>query len=205
MKAWKRYREYLATGEWHVHTRYSDGHNTVQECCRKAVELGVPLIAFTEHVRRDLDYDFNAFLADIEEARETFDLIILSGCEASILPGGELNAPRWIFQEIDYPIASFHAFPHDLSLYVSSLVTCFQNEHVNSWAHPGAFLNRSNLELTDNDLVAILKEMAARGIALEKNRKYGVPEDRWIELACRYGVPLIRGSDIHAVEEFATV
>lgn len=205
MKTWKRYSEFLTAGEWHIHTRYSDGQNTVWECCQKAADLGVPLIAFTEHVRRNLDYDFNTFLADIEEARETYDLIILSGCEASILPGGGLNAPQWIFHEIDYPIVSFHTFPHDAQLYVSSLIACFQNEQVNTWAHPGAFLNRSDLKLMDGDLTAIFREMAKREIALERNRKYGVPEDRWIEFANRYGVPLIRGSDIHAVNDFARV
>jgi len=205
MKAWKKYREFLATGEWHIHTRYTDGQNTVNEYCRKAEELGVPLLAFTEHVRRDLDYDFNLFLGDIEQARDTFDLIILSGCEASILPGGEPNAPGWVLREVDYPVVSFHSFPHDVSLYARSLIACIRNDCVNTWAHPGAFLNRSGLALDDGDLASILREMAAREVALELNRKYGVPDNAWIELAGRYGVPLIRGSDVHAVTDLSSV
>jgi len=205
MKTWKRYRELLGVGEWHIHTRYTDGHNTIEEYCQKATDLGVPLIAFTEHVRRDLDYDFNAFLADIEEARDTFDLIILSGCEAGILPGGGLNVPEWILREVDYPIVSFHAFPCDIKLYIHSLIACFRSAHVNTWAHPGAFLNRFNLALMESEIVAILKEMAKRDIALESNRKYAVPEDLWIELAARYCVPIVRGSDVHTVEDLSAV
>jgi DNA polymerase (family 10)/putative hydrolase len=85
MKTWKKYVDYLLEGEWHIHTNYTDGKNTVFEYCEKAVEIGIPLLAFTEHVRKELTYDFNQFLNEIEEAREEFDLIILSGCEAKVL------------------------------------------------------------------------------------------------------------------------
>lgn len=66
MKTWQRYPEFLIKGEWHVHTCYTDGQNTIDECCQKAVEIGIPLIAFTEHVRKNLNYDFHNFLNDIE-------------------------------------------------------------------------------------------------------------------------------------------
>ena len=50
-----------------------------------------------------------------------------------------------------------------------------------------------------------MKEMGEQEIALEMNRKCAVPEDMWLELADHYGVPLIWGSDLHAVEDLSAV
>ena len=37
-------------GDYHVHTAWSDGTGTVEDCVRRAVELGLPEIAIAEHV-----------------------------------------------------------------------------------------------------------------------------------------------------------
>ena len=58
MKRWEKYKEFLSLGDWHVHTSYTDGKNTVYELCRRARENRLRLIAFTEHVRRTLTYRF---------------------------------------------------------------------------------------------------------------------------------------------------
>lgn len=84
-------------------------------------------------------------------------------------------------------------------------LACFRNERVNTWSHPDAFLNRSNLVIGESELAVVLKEMGEQEIALEMNRKCAVPEDMWLELADHYGVPLIRGSDLHAVEDLSAV
>lgn len=69
MKKWERYSRYLETGEWHCHTRYTDGRNTVAEMCRQASRNGLELIAFTEHVRKSLSYDFGRLVNDVKRAR----------------------------------------------------------------------------------------------------------------------------------------
>ena len=71
-KKWQRYSRYLGTGDWHCHTRYTDGRNTVMEMCTQAQKNGLELIAFTEHVRRSLSYDFSKLEADVKKARKKF-------------------------------------------------------------------------------------------------------------------------------------
>ena len=78
--------------------------------------MNVPLLAFTEHVRKNLDYDFNDLLDDIEKAREEFDLIILSGVEAKVLADGDLDVEDWILKEVDYSIFAFHSFLFSLKV-----------------------------------------------------------------------------------------
>ena len=60
-KNWIKYDEYLLTVDWHIHTNWTDGENTVFEYCERAVQEGIPLIAFIEHVRKKLNYDFRRF------------------------------------------------------------------------------------------------------------------------------------------------
>ena len=197
MKSWQIYRSFLRTGEWHVHTAYTDGENSVFECCEIAEKKRIPLIAFTEHVRRELDYDFDSFLCDIDNARRKFNLIILSGCEAKILPTGMLDVDDDVLAQVDYPIFGFHAFPLDPNLYCECLVNVLQTYPVNAWAHPGAFLVKNNIHLPEKDLEKIFEVMSENAVALELNSKYKVPLPEWIDIAKLYNIPFIRGSDIH--------
>ncbi len=202
MKTWEKYSEYLLKGEWHIHTNYTDGKNSVYECCQKAAEVGIPLVAFTEHVKKHLDYDFCSFLNDIDKAKEEFDLIILSGCETKVLPNGDLDVNDDILKEIDYPIFAFHSFPADVGIYFDSLKSVLKNKYVNTWAHPGAFLKKKGLQIPDDQLVIILNLMSKQKILLEINCKYDVPSAKWIDLAKMSDICLVRGSDVHNIDSF---
>lgn len=201
MKTWMKYSEYLKNGEWHIHTSYSDGKNTVHDYCMKASELDIPLIAFTEHVRRKLDYDFSQYLEDIDKAREEFDLIILSGCEAKILPDGSLDVEEEILKQVDYPIFAFHSFPMDLAQYIESLKSVLINPYINTWAHPGLFLRKHGLDLSDQDLCEIFRLLKTNNVLLEINRRYNVPDKKWITMAVTERVQFVQGGDCHCIKE----
>lgn len=200
MKAWKKHEDLLSRGEWHIHTKYTDGNDDIMDYCRRAEETGIPLVAFTEHVRKDLEYDFNTFLNDIDDARGEFDLIILSGCEAKVLPDGSLDVEEHILAEVDYPIFAFHSFPSDLELYVECLKIILKNKYVNTWAHPGTLSSR-HIDLSKDDLEEIFMLMKEREVLLEANRKYDLPKRHWLDLAEKCDVRMVRGSDIHRVED----
>ena len=199
MKTWKKYIDYLLEGEWHIHTSYTDGKNSVFEYCEKAIEIGIPLLAFTEHVRKNLNYDFNSFLDEIEKTREEFDLIILSGCEAKVLPNGELDVEKWILNEADYPIFAFHSFPEDIDLYTKCLKSVLKNKYVNTWAHPGLFLRNKSLSLSDEEVEDIFDIASQRNVLIELNEKYNLPARGWIEIGKKKGINFVRGSDVHSV------
>ncbi|VVB72566.1 phosphatase YcdX [uncultured archaeon] len=200
MKIWQEHAGLLHRGEWHVHTSYTDGRPGVLEYCRRAEELKIPLIAFTEHVRRKLTYDFGGFLSDIDAAREESDLIILSGCEAKVLPCGDLDVEPEILGEVDYPIFAFHSFPADQELFIESLKAVLKSRRVNAWAHPGLFLARNHLNLEEEDLSELLRIMKEHDVLLEINAKYQLPPQKWLALARSMGVQTVRGSDVHYLE-----
>lgn len=202
MKTWMKYREYLLVGEWHVHTSYTDGKNSVFEMCARAKEISLPLIAFTEHVRKNLSYDFNEFLSDIERAREESpELIILSGFEAKVLPDCTLDVEKSLFEDVDYPIFAFHSFPNDRGLYLECLKKVIKNPHVNTWAHPGLFLRKKGYKLEREELMEVFRLMERHDVLLEINGKYKLPPKEWIKLAGWSGVNFVRGSDAHSVDE----
>ncbi len=203
MKTWKKYENFLISGEWHVHTAYTDGHNTVEELCEEAERRGIPLIAFTEHVRRKLNYSFEDLLYDIERAKEEHpSLVILSGVEAKVLPDGSLDVSEDIIREVDYPVFAFHSFPDDLATYVDALHAVINGGKAHTWAHPGVFLIKHNFDPYSIPVEKIIRLLKENDILLEINGKYNLPFKQWIAIACKYNVKFVCGSDIHRISEF---
>lgn len=78
--------------DMHTHSAFSiDADNSVNEMCKKAVEIGLTAICFTEHLDMnpcDQGYGFfkpGAFLKAVEDARKKYQgkIMILSGVEFS--------------------------------------------------------------------------------------------------------------------------
>src|SRR6195256_6032934 len=83
----------------HVHMEWSrDGKGTMERSCERALEIGLPALAFTEHAdfvtihKGQHSVDIVGYLEEIERCRAKFkDLRILSGVE--------LGEPHWFPEE----------------------------------------------------------------------------------------------------------
>jgi putative hydrolase len=207
MKKWMNYEEHLMTGEWHVHTNFTDGKNTVHEYCKKANELGLPLIAFTEHVRKRLTYNFDDFTNEIENARKEYDnMIILTGCEAKVLDEGHLDVSENVLEKCNIVLMAFHSFPNNKNKYITALQNALCNPRVDIWAHPnllpiGIHPTQNGFTLSDEELSTILQTARKNKVLLEINRKYRLPPERLMRIAKEQGVKFVRGSDVHSVSD----
>ena len=94
---------------YHSHTSYTDGSDTVEDIARHCDKLGIEEIAITEHVTKNPNYDFERLLSDIKRADERFKVRILSGFEAKILPDGKLDFPEGFKENVDIVIGSVHS------------------------------------------------------------------------------------------------
>lgn len=201
----QRYRDYFFSGEWHIHTNFTDGKNSVCEYAERAVELGIPLLAFTEHVRVELEYDFGELLDEIEKAREKFpQLEILSGCEAKVLPDGTLDCSKEILERSDWRLFAFHTFPASIEKYLFAIDKVVNEYPVDAWAHPGLFFKKhTNLALSGDQLRQIFEGLVKNAVLLEVNLRYGLPESGWLEkyLTIAGDEAVIFGGDIHSVDE----
>jgi DNA polymerase (family 10) len=102
-------------GDLHMHTKYSDGHDTLEAMVQGAVALRYEYIAITDHsphsaATRNLSVDDVRRQADeIAALRERYpQLTILHGCEVDILRDGRLDFADKILERFDIVLASLH-------------------------------------------------------------------------------------------------
>ena len=201
------YSKYNIDGEWHIHTNYTDGKNSVSDYCETAVKLGIPLIAFTEHIRRIPSYNFYDLYNDILMARKKFSkLIILIGVEAKVLANGSIDCDEDILKMCDYNLFAYHSFPTDINLYKNSLETILLNYNVHCWAHPGLYFKKNNRIRIENEYISgIFSQMKNKEKIIEYNFKYQLPEINWLKEYLKFNSIIVFGGDIHSVEEMENV
>src|ERR1700693_458000 len=83
----------------HVHTEWSwDGKGAMERCCERALEIGLPGLAFTEHAdfvtihKGQHSVEIRGYLDAIEHCRAKFKGL-------RILSGVELGEPHWFPRE----------------------------------------------------------------------------------------------------------
>ena len=201
-------KSYIQYGDFHVHTNYTDGKNTVIEYCQKARQNNLKLIAFTEHVRRNLTYNYNDFLSDIFQAKSEFDdLKIFSGCEAKVLNvDGELDAQEEILDTCDIVIGVFHSFKYkDKKNYLIALKAMLRDPIIDIWGHPTLFAKKHNIKLEEDELKEIINVCIENNVLIEKNLKYNLPDVNFIKLALNERAKFVMGSDAHSIRELLTM
>ena len=206
MKKWQKYSKCLETGDWHCHTKYTDGRDTVMEMCRQAQKNGLRLIAFTEHVRKSLSYDFGSLLKDVRNARKKFPkLKILVGCEAKVLDlKGRLDVSGDVLKKCDIVLATFHSFPHsDKRDMESALENMLRNPDVDIWTHPITFFQKC--PLCEKDVYEIIKLCIKNNVLIENNIRPRYKSPRLIEACRKMGAKIVTGSDAHGVEDLRMI
>lgn len=102
-------------GDLHVHTKITDGHNSLEEMVEAALKLGYEYIANTEHskhvaVARGLDAEKLAeHIKKIDKLNENLNnFTILKSIELDILEDGSLDLPDEIIKELDIVVCAIH-------------------------------------------------------------------------------------------------
>lgn len=205
MKRWEAYRNDLLAGDWQVHTIWSDGKNSITDYCVEAKRKGLRLIAFTEHVRRELRYNFGDYMREVEAARRQFpDLILLAGCEAKVLNRrGDLDASPDVLEKADLVLGAFHSFTEQGS-YIEALEAMLHNPWVDSWAHPTLYAHKRGVTITDEQEDRLIRLCIEQQVLVEFNGKYGLPRPAMREKVKALGAPYVYGSDAHSVVELGS-
>lgn len=198
--------ERLLPGDWHIHTSYTDGADTVDTYCRRAVSQGLRLLAFTEHVRKNMSYDYPDLLAEIARARREFNLKLLAGCEARVLDtDGALDVAEEVIERCDIVTAVFHSFAKtDKESYLQALKAMLENPHVHIWGHPTLFTRSNHIHLEEAEMDSIIELCIENQVLIERNLKYRLPEEGFIKLAISKGARFVIGSDAHRASELLT-
>jgi len=198
-------------GDLHVHTNWSDGAHDLDAMVRAAKRKGYRYIAITDHskglgIARGLDEKrLRDQMARIDDANRSLrDFRILKGIEVDVRGDGTLDLPDGVLGELDIVVASIHSgFRQSRERITARLLSAVRNPLVGIIAHPtGRLLGER--DPYDADMEAVLREAAARGVAMEVNAHPARLDlsDYHVRMAKRYGVPLVISTDAHVNTHF---
>jgi DNA polymerase (family 10) len=163
-------------GDLHVHTKASDGRNTIREMALAAKAQGLAYIAIADHSQRETQahgLDSARLLKQIDEIdrlnAELAGITLLKGSEVDVLEGGSLDLPDSVLAKLDVVVAAVHArFNLSRARQTERILRALDNPYVSILAHPSGRLidERPPYEV---DMQAVIRKAKARGIALEIN------------------------------------
>lgn len=198
-------------GDLHVHTRRSDGNNTLEELATAARKRGYEYIAITDHtkglgVARGLNEE--KILDEIREIKEMNRQMrgfrLLTGAEVDIRSDYTLDLPDDLLERLDVVVASVHSgFKQSREQLTKRLVSAIKNPHVTVIAHPtGRLLGER--DAYEVDMERVFSAAKEYGKALEINA-YPLRldiNDAYARRAKELGIPIIINTDTHLINHF---
>jgi DNA polymerase (family 10) len=194
-------------GDLQMHTKASDGKNTIEEMAEAARALGHEYIAITDHskavtVANGLD---EKRLAEHIKALRAADakglgIRILVGSEVDILKDGKLDYPDECLAQLDVVVCSIHSyFNLDRSEMTERMLAAIENPYAQIIGHPTGrvLLRRDEL---DYDVEKVLDACAKHGVAMECN---SYPDrldlkDVYLRMCKEKGVKVVISTDAHS-------
>jgi DNA polymerase (family 10) len=199
-------------GDLHVHTRASDGHNTLEEMARAAKSLGLSYLAITEHSRRlamahGLDPRRLAEQCDeIDRLNETLTgIVLLKSIEVDILEDGSLDLPDSALARLDLVVGAVHSrFDLPRARQTERILRAMDHPLFTLLAHPSGRVIESRAPY-DVDMLRIVRHARQRGCFLELNAHPDRLDllDTHCLMAKQEGVLVAINSDAHGTADFA--
>jgi len=197
-------------GDFHVHTDWSDGHDSIEAMALAAKALGYQYLGITDHSGgRGIAHGLSAErvieqMREIKRINERLDGIrLFTGIEVDIRADGSLDLPDELLQELDIVIAAVHSgFGESQEQMTSRMIKAMENPNVDILAHPTCRL-LAEREPVAVDMEAIFPAAARTNTMLEIN---AMPsrldlKDIHAHRARELGVKLAINTDAHATDQ----
>jgi len=201
-------------GDLHVHTKATDGHNSLREMAQAGLSNGFEYIAITEHSRR---LAFTHGLDPLQLAQQCDEIdqlntelkgiTLLKSIEVDILEDGSLDLPDSALARLDMVVGAVHSnFNLSRAKQTERILRAMQHPYFTLLAHPTGRLIQRRAPY-DVDMLRIIREARNRGCFLELNAH---PErldllDTQCLMAREEGVLISINSDAHSVYDFANL
>jgi DNA polymerase (family 10) len=195
-------------GDFHVHSSWSDGFDTIETIVRHAKKMRYKFVGIADHsqslkIARGLSEEqVNKKRKEIEKLNNKYpDVKILCGTECDIKSDGSLDYTNKILKNFDFVCIGVHmGLKMDGKEMTKRLISGMQNEHVDFLAHPtGRIIGRR--DSVEIDMDAIFDTAKETGTYLEIN---AFPDrldlnDIHARTAKERGVKFVLGTDAHNV------
>ena len=196
-------------GDFHVHTKYSDGDDTIEEIASAAKKIGYNFINIcdhskSEHVAHGMEEErLLKQIEEIKEVRRKLKFNVFAGCEVDILKNGELDYDDEILKKLDIVTAAVHSgFKMSEKEMTERIITALNNKYVKIFTHPsGRLINRRDPYQVNMEKIF---EVAAKNkIALEID---AFPDrldltDINVKAAKELGIKITIGTDAHSASQ----
>jgi len=198
-------------GDFHVHTKWSDGANSIEEMAGAGIKKGYSFIAVTDHskslrVARGLkENDVLKQIDEIKKINKKYpNFKIFTGTEVDIKENGELDFDDTLLKKIDVVIAGVHSkLKMDEKAMTERIITAMGNKNVDIIAHPTGRVigKRDSYRL---NMEKILDAASKNKTCLEIN---ALPDrldldDVHIKMAREKNVKLCINTDAHNLSHF---
>jgi len=197
-------------GDLQMHTKWSDGNNTIEEMAIAAKKLGHQYICITDHVGKLAiahALDEKRILEqrkEIEKVNKKLKGIpVLQGVEVNITDDGSLDMPDKVLKQLEIVVASIHSgFKNPKEKITKRMIKAMENENVDIIAHPTGRLITKR-ESYDIDLDVVFDAAKKTGTVMEIN---SYPErmdlrDAHVRAAVKAGVNLVISTDAHNTDQ----
>ena len=196
-------------GDFHVHSNWSDGLNSIEDIVRYALKLGYRFIAITDH-SQSLKVAGGLTEEQLREKRKEIEMIqerypdikIFFGTECDIKADGKLDYSNDLLDEFDIVCAAIHSkFKMSEKEMTERIIDAIQNEYVKILAHPtGRLIGKR--DAYEVDLEKVIDAAVENNVLLEIN---AFPDridlnDINIRIAKEKGARFTIGTDAHAVD-----
>jgi DNA polymerase (family X) len=198
-------------GDLHVHSKASDGRNSIREMALAAQAAGLEYIAITDHSRglpvaHGLDASRLARQSDeIDQLdAELSGITVLKGAEVDILDDGRLDFPDSVLAKLDIVIVSVHSrFDLPRAKQTERVLRALDNRYVTMLGHPSGRLIGTR-EGIDIDMERIIRAAGERHLVLELNSQPDRLDllDHWCQAAKAEGTLVCINSDAHSTFDF---
>ncbi|MFP4111414.1 MAG: DNA polymerase/3'-5' exonuclease PolX [Candidatus Woesearchaeota archaeon] len=162
-------------GDLQMHTKYSDGQESIKKMAEAAEEKGYEYIAITDHsvserIANGMDeHELGKQMKEIDRLSDNFKITILKSAEVNILDDGSLDYPDNVLKKLDLVVASLHSRKKiSKKKLTEKILNAIKNKHVSVLAHPTGRLIHKR-EPMEFDLEAVSKEARNNNVALEIN------------------------------------
>lgn len=216
-------------GDYHTHTSYSDGKNTIEENIKRAIEMGLQAIAITDHGPGHMFFGIKE--REILEQRRKIDQLkeqypeidILLGIEGNILGvDGSIDATALVKENIDLLLVGYHfgSRPSRLFRDLKIHIYNFLQKEFKFFRKRAIELNTTQLvnAMHNNDIdilthpgdkgpidiKKVVEAAEATDTILEINEHHGHLTVEELKVAKKYDVKFIISSDSHHSEHIGT-
>jgi DNA polymerase (family 10) len=197
-------------GDFHAHSIYSDGGNSIFEMAEAARKKGYEYIALTDH-SESLRVANGLTLADLKRKKREIEKLnqnyknfrILYGAEIEIDKNGDLDYNEKTLADFDIVVAAVHSgFKQSKYQLTQRIVKACKNKYVDIIAHPTGVLWGAR-EAYELDFDEVFKAAADTGTFLEINAFTNRLDlnDIHSRRAKELGAKLAIGTDAHATEQ----